>query len=87
MFGVGFQELLIVVVIALIIFGPRRLPQMARDLGHFVSEARRAVDDFREEISAEEVNEDQPNEDQPGVEEPMEEPVEEPKEERASSKE
>ena len=52
----------------MIIFGPRRFLQMARDLGHFVSEARGAVDEFREEISAEEVDEDQP-----GVEEPVEE--------------
>ncbi len=78
MFGVGFQELLIVVVIALIIFGPRRLPQMARELGHFVSEARGAVEEFRDEISAEEVDEDQPG---------VEEPVEESEEERASGKE
>ena len=78
MFGVGFQELLIVAFIALIAFGPRRLPQMARELGHFVSEARSALDDFKDEISAEEVDEDQPG---------MEEPVEEPEEERASGKE
>ena len=78
MFGVGFQELLIVAFIALIAFGPRRLPQMARELGHFISEARGAVDEFRDEISAEEVDEDQPG---------VEESVEEPEEESASGKE
>jgi Sec-independent protein translocase protein TatA len=39
-------------LIFLIIFGPSSLPKMARDVGRFVSEARRAVDDFKEEITA-----------------------------------
>jgi Tat protein translocase TatB subunit len=43
----SFQELLIVVFIALIVLGPLKLPQMARDLGHFVSEARGAVDEVQ----------------------------------------
>lgn len=57
MFGIGFQELLIIVFLALIILGPRRLPQMARELGHFVSEARNSLDDFRDELSFEEEEE------------------------------
>ena len=57
MFGIGPQELIIVVLIALVVFGPRRLPQMARELGRFVSEARRSIDEFREELGSEEVNE------------------------------
>jgi Sec-independent protein translocase protein TatA len=39
-------------LIFLIIFGPSSLPKMARDVGRFVSEARRAVDDFKEEITS-----------------------------------
>ncbi len=57
MFGVGFQEMIIVVFIALVVFGPRRLPQMARDLGRFVSEARHSIDEFKAELGSEEVNE------------------------------
>jgi Sec-independent protein translocase protein TatA len=38
----------------LIIFGPSKLPQMARDLGQFVNEARRAVDEFKEDLILEE---------------------------------
>jgi Tat protein translocase TatB subunit len=68
MFGIGFQELLVVVFIALIAFGPRKLPQMARELGHFVSEARSAVDEFKGELSAEEVDEVQPDVEEPEVE-------------------
>jgi sec-independent protein translocase protein TatB len=57
MFGISPQELIIVVLIALVIFGPRRLPQMARELGRFVSETRHSIDEFKEELGAEEANE------------------------------
>ena len=70
MFGVGFQELLIVVFIALIAFGPHRLPQIARDLGRFVSEARSALDEFNDELSAKEVDEVRPDVEEPDAEEP-----------------
>ena len=33
-------------------FGPGSLPKMAKDMGRFVAEARRAIDDFKEEITA-----------------------------------
>jgi TatA/E family protein of Tat protein translocase len=52
MFGVGPQEMVIIGLIFLVIFGPGSLPKMARDMGRFVSEARRAIDDFKEEITA-----------------------------------
>jgi len=52
MFGVGPQEMVIVGLIFLIIFGPGSLPKMARDMGRFVAEARRAIDDFKDEITA-----------------------------------
>ena len=51
-FGVGIQELVIIGVIFLIIFGPSKLPGMARDLGRFVGEARRSIDEFKEELTA-----------------------------------
>ena len=52
MFGVAPQELVIVGIIVLVLFGPGSLPKMARDVGRFVAEARRAIDDFKEEITA-----------------------------------
>ena len=57
MFGVGPQELIIIGLICLIVFGPSKLTSMARDLGRFASEARRSVDEFKDEIMSEEVNE------------------------------
>jgi sec-independent protein translocase protein TatB len=61
MFGVGPQEMVIIGLIFLVIFGPGSLPKMARDMGRFVSEARRAIDDFKEEITA--AGEDEDDED------------------------
>jgi len=52
MFGVAPQELVIVGLIFLVLFGPSSLPKMAKDIGRFVGEARRAIDDFKEEITA-----------------------------------
>ena len=50
MFGVGFQEMLLVGLLLLMLFGPKRLPQMARDLGSFASKAQRAVDELKAEL-------------------------------------
>ena len=50
MFGVGVQEMVLIGLLFLIIFGPSKLPQMARELGQFVNEARRAVDEFKEDL-------------------------------------
>ena len=54
MFGVGVQEMVFIGLLFLVIFGPRKLPQMARDLGQFVNEARRALDGFKEDLILEE---------------------------------
>ena len=59
MFGVGPQEIVIIGLIFLVIFGPGSLPKMARDVGRFVSEARRAIDDFKEELTASEDEDDE----------------------------
>jgi Tat protein translocase TatB subunit len=52
MFGIGGQEIVIIGLLVLVIFGPSALPRMARDLGRFVSEARRSIDEFKEELTA-----------------------------------
>jgi len=53
-FGIGMQEMVIVGLLFLVIFGPSKLPAMARDLGRFVDEARRSVEEFKEDLLSEE---------------------------------
>ncbi len=50
MFGVGFQEMLLVGLLLLVLFGPKRLPEMARDLGSFVSKAQHVVGEIKAEL-------------------------------------
>jgi Tat protein translocase TatB subunit len=49
-FGIGGEELIVIGLLVLVIFGPSKLPQMARDLGRFVNEARRSVEEFKSEL-------------------------------------
>jgi sec-independent protein translocase protein TatA len=50
--SLGFGEILIILVLALIIFGPRRLPEMGRTIGRSLREFRRATSDLRAEIES-----------------------------------
>jgi Tat protein translocase TatB subunit len=58
-FGIGGQELIIIGLLFLVIFGPSKLPQMARDLGKFVTEARRSMDEFKGELLSDDDDEDE----------------------------
>ncbi len=53
MFGLGMQELVIILVIALIIFGPRKLPELGRSLGKSIGEFKRASSELRNTIEDE----------------------------------
>jgi sec-independent protein translocase protein TatB len=50
MFGLGFGEIILLVMIALVVIGPKQLPQVARILGRFIGEFKRTVGDFSDEI-------------------------------------
>ena len=52
MFGIGPQELIIIGLLVLVIFGPKKLPGMAKDLGRFVNEARNHIDEFKSELTS-----------------------------------
>src|SRR5215813_1199721 len=50
MFGVGFPELVVILVVALIVLGPQRLPEVARMLGRAYGQLRRASEEFQHTI-------------------------------------
>ena len=49
----GFAEMVFIVVLALLLFGPRRLPEMARTWGKFMAEFRKASNEFQGQIHEE----------------------------------
>lgn len=53
MFDIGFSELLVIGVVALIVIGPERLPRVARTVGHLMGRLQRYVADVRADISRE----------------------------------
>jgi sec-independent protein translocase protein TatB len=57
-FGIGGEEIVVIGLIFLVVFGPSKLPQMARDLGRFVNEARRSMEEFKSELISDEDDEE-----------------------------
>jgi sec-independent protein translocase protein TatB len=53
MFDIGFSELLVIGIVALIVIGPQRLPQVARTLGHLFGRMQRYVNDVKADIARE----------------------------------
>jgi len=51
-FGIGMPELLIVLAVALLVLGPKKLPEIARSLGRGMAEFRRASTELRNTLSA-----------------------------------
>ncbi len=51
MFGIGFQELILIMVVALIVLGPKRLPEAARAIGKFFKEFKSVTEEVKSSIS------------------------------------
>lgn len=50
MFGIGFSELIILGILALVLIGPKDLPVLARTLGRFLNDLKRGADGFKDEF-------------------------------------
>jgi sec-independent protein translocase protein TatB len=53
MFDIGFSEMMVIAVLALIVIGPERLPRVARTLGHLAGRLQRYVADVKADINRE----------------------------------
>ncbi|HWP85537.1 MAG TPA: TatA/E family twin arginine-targeting protein translocase [Terriglobia bacterium] len=51
--NIGFPELVVIFVVALLVFGPKRLPELGRSLGRGIAEFRRASTDLKRSIERE----------------------------------
>ena len=76
MFGIGMPELLLILGLALIVLGPKKLPELAKALGKGLAEFRRATDDLKEEFRQMEREVDDATADKPAAESP---PADEPR--------
>jgi TatA/E family protein of Tat protein translocase len=53
MFGIGMPELIVIFIVALLVFGPKKLPELGKALGRGLAEFKRATEEIKREISTE----------------------------------
>jgi len=63
MFGIGMQELIIIAIIALLIVGPKKLPDLAKTLGKSFGELRKAADGITNDLKNTMKNDEKQNDD------------------------
>jgi TatA/E family protein of Tat protein translocase len=60
MFGIGFQEIIIILVVALIVIGPRKLPDLAKSLGKAFREFKNATEDIKQNFDLDALTSEEP---------------------------
>lgn len=67
MFGLGFPEIVVILVLALILLGPQRLPDAAKQLGKGLREFKKATDDLKSQFESELYAEDSKPRERPAL--------------------
>lgn len=60
MFGLGMSEIMLILALALIIIGPKKLPEVAKAVGKGYAEFKKALNDFKESVNISEELKDEP---------------------------
>ena len=60
MFGMGFQEIIVILIIALLVIGPRKLPDVAKSLGKAFREFKNAAEDLKQNFDLETLTREEP---------------------------
>jgi len=59
MFGIGTGELIVILIVALVIIGPQKLPEIAKSLGKAMGEVKRATRDIQDELKFDDLLKDE----------------------------
>ncbi|MDI6891151.1 MAG: Sec-independent protein translocase protein TatB [Thermodesulfovibrionales bacterium] len=53
MFDIGLQELIVIFIVALLVFGPKRVPELGKAIGKGLAELKRSLQDVKEQVETE----------------------------------
>jgi Tat protein translocase TatB subunit len=76
--NLGMPEMMFILLLALVVVGPRRLPELARQMGKYLAEFKRASNEFKNQLETEMLNMEMEERSKKGPDEPKVLPPDEP---------